>query len=75
MVKGNALSYAEISSEVEKVISDDREIAAAFKQFFINIISSLKISPKQIYKTDVGNDNESFLNYIYRFKIIRVSKL
>ena len=75
MVKGNALSYAEISSEVEKVISGDREIAAAFKYFFINIISSLKISPKQIYKIDVGNDNESFLNYIYRFKIIRVSKL
>ena len=66
--KGNDLSDPEISSEVEKVISEDMEIAETFNEFFVNIVSSLKISPKENYETDVGNDNEPILNYINKFK-------
>ena len=66
--KGNDLSDPEISSEVEKVISEDMEIAVTFNEFFVNIVPSLKISPKENYETDVGNDNESILNYINKFK-------
>ena len=60
--KGNDLSDPEISSEVEKVISEDMEIAETFNEFFVNIVPSLKISPKENYETDVGNDNELILN-------------
>ena len=66
--KGNDLSDPEISSEVEKVISEDKEIAETFNEFFVNIVPSLKISPKENYETDVGNDNEPILNYINKFK-------
>ena len=72
--KGNDLSDPEISSEVEKVISEDKEIAETFNEFFVNIVPSLKISPKENYETDVGNDNEPILNYINKFKNIKVSK-
>ena len=72
--KGNDLSDPEISSEVEKVISKDREIADTLNKCFVNIVSSLNISPKENSKTDVGNDNETILNYINKFKIIRASK-
>ena len=65
--KGKDLSDPEISSEVEKVISD-MEIAETFNEYFVNINPSLKISPKENYETDVGNDNESILNYIDNFK-------
>ena len=34
----------------------------------MNIVPSLKISPKENYKIDVGNDNEPILNYINKFK-------
>ena len=68
MEKGNDLSDPEISSEIEKVILDDMEIAETFNEFFVNIVPSLKISPKENYKTDVGNDNETILNYINKFK-------
>ena len=44
--KGNALSDPEISSEVEKLISDNKEIVETFNEFFMNIVPSLKISPK-----------------------------
>ena len=44
------------------------EIAETFNEFFVNIVASLKISPKENYKTDVGNDNEPILNYIKKFK-------
>ena len=57
--KGNDLSDPEISSEVEKVISEDMEIAETFNEFFV---------PKENYETDVGNDNEPILNYINKFK-------
>ena len=66
--KGNDLSDPEISSESEKVISEDMEIDEIFNEFFANIVPSLKISPKEIYETDVGNDNEPILNYINKFK-------
>ena len=66
--KGNDLSGPEISSEVEKVISEDMEIAKTFNEFFVNIVPRLKISPKENYETDVGNDNEPILNYINKFK-------
>ena len=67
MEKGNDLSDPEISRKVEKVISKDMEIAEKFNEFF-NIVPSLKISPKENCKTDVGNDNEPILNYINKFK-------
>ena len=66
--KGNDLSDPEISSEVEKVISEDMEIAETFNEFFVNIVPSLKISPKENYETDVRNDDEPVLNYINKFK-------
>ena len=66
--KENDLNDPEISSEVEKVVSDDMEITETFKEFFANIVPSLKISPKENYETDVGNDNEPILNYINKFK-------
>ena len=72
--KGNNLSDPEISSEVEKVISKDREIADTLNKCFVNIVPSLNISPKENSKTDVGNHNETILNYINKFKIIRASK-
>ena len=78
MERGNALSGSEISSAIENAISDDREIAEKFNDFFVNIVPRLKISPKENYKTDdVANDNEPILNYINKFKnhpIIKVIK-
>ena len=68
--KGNDLSNPEISSEVEKVLSEDMEIAETFNEFFVNIVPSLKISSKENYETNVGKDNEPILNYIDKFKII-----
>ena len=62
------LSDPEISSEVEKVISEDMETAETFNEFFVNIVPSLKISPKENYKTDAGNDNKPILNYINKSK-------
>ena len=41
------------------------EIAERFNDFFV---PSLKISAKENYETDVGNDNELILNYINKFK-------
>ena len=41
--------------------------AETFHKFFVNIVPSLKISPKENYETDVGNDNEPILNYINKF--------
>ena len=64
MEKGTDLSDPEISSEVEKVISEDMEIAETFNEFFVNIVPSLKLSPKENYETDVGNGNEPILNYV-----------
>ena len=60
--KANDLSDPEISSEVEKVISNDMAIAGTFNEFFVSIVPSLKISPKENYETDLGNDNEPILN-------------
>ena len=60
--KGNDLNDPEISSEVQIVISEDMEIVETFNEFFVNIVPSLKISPKENYETDVGNDNELILN-------------
>ena len=68
MEKGNDLSDREISSKVEKVISEDMEIAETFKEFFVNIVTNLKILSKENYKTDVGNDNQPILNCINKFK-------
>ena len=45
--KGNDLSDPKISSEVEKVILDDMEIAETFNEFFVNIVPSLKFSHKR----------------------------
>ena len=64
MEKGNDLSDPEISSEVERVMLEDKEIAETFKEFFVNTVPSLKISPKENYETDVRNDNKLILNYI-----------
>ena len=73
--KGNDLSDPEICSEVEKVISEDMEIAETFNEFFVNIFPSLKISPKENYETDVWNDNDPILNYINKFKNHRSVKV
>ena len=37
----NDLRDPEFSSEVEKVISDDREIAETFNKFFVNILPKI----------------------------------
>ena len=63
-----------MSSEVEKVISNDRETAETFNDFFVNIVPSLKISPWENYKIDIENDNEPMLNYINKFKKFKVIK-
>ena len=62
--KENALSDPKIYSEVKKVISDDWKMAKTFNEFFENIAPSLKILPKEITKSDVGNDIEPTSNYI-----------
>ena len=61
--RGNPLSDPEISSENEKVISDDSEDGETFNNFFVSIVSSPKVLPKENYETDIGNDTE-FINYI-----------
>ena len=66
--KGKNTSDPEIFSEIEKVISEDMENDETFNEFFVNIVPSLKISPKENYETDVGNDNEPILNYINKFR-------
>ena len=66
--KGNDLSDLEISSEIEKVISEDMEIDETFNRCFVNIVPSLKISQKKNYERVVGNDKEPILNYINKFK-------
>ena len=35
---------------------------------FFSTVPSRKTSPKEFYKTDLGNDNEPILNYINKFK-------
>ena len=75
MEKENDLSDPKISSEVDKVIPEDTEIAETFNEFLVNIVTSLKIFLKENYETDVGNDGKPILNYINKFKIIRASKL
>ena len=75
MEKENDLSDPKISSEVDKVIPEDTEIAETFNEFLVNIVTSLKILLKENYETDVGNDDKPILNYINKFKIIRASKL
>ena len=52
--KGNNLSDPEISSEVEKMISEDMEIAETFNEFFVNIVHSLKISQTKTTKQMSG---------------------
>ena len=61
-------SHPDISSEVEKVISEDMDIAETFNEFFVNIVASLKILPKENYETDIKNDKNPTLNYISKFK-------
>ena len=56
------LSDPEIPSEFEKVISEDMEIDETFNEFFVNIVTSLKISLKENYETNVENDKEPILN-------------
>ena len=53
--KGNDLNDPEISSRSWE--SDFRwiEIAKTFSEFFVNIVPSLKILPKENYETDVEN--------------------
>ena len=58
---GNGLNDPGISSEVQRAISHDRGIAETFNDFFVNIVSNLKILPNENYEIDVGNDNESIL--------------
>ena len=50
------------------MISDDMEIVETFNEFLVTMVSSLKVSLKENYETDVENDNEPILNYINKFK-------
>ena len=59
--KEDDLSDPEMSSEVDKVIPEDMEIAEILNEFFVNIVPSLKILPKE-------NDDKPILNYIIKFK-------
>ena len=45
-------------------------IAETFDDFFVNIVPSFKISSKENYQPDAGNDNEPMpiLNYIKKKK-------
>ena len=72
MQNRNDLSDLEISSGVEKIELDDREIVETFNEFCVNIVSSLKISPKENCKADVGNDSEPILNYFKNHLSIKV---
>ena len=54
--------------KLRKVISEDMDIAETFNEFFVNIVASLKILPKENYETHVGNDSKPTLNYISKFK-------
>ena len=72
MENRNNLSDPEISSVVEKVVLDDREFVETFNNFFVNIVSSLKISPKENYETDAGSDSEPRLNYFKNHSSIKV---
>ena len=44
------------------------EIVETFNEFLVTMVSSLKVSLKENYETDVENDNEPILNYINKFK-------
>ena len=59
MEKGNALTDSEIFSEIEKVISDDKGISKNIKDFFANIVTTVKISQQENYETGI-----SFFNYV-----------
>ena len=72
MENRNNLSDPEISSVVEKVVLDDREFVETFNNFFVNIVSSLKISPKENYETDAGSDSEPSSNYFKNHSSIKV---
>ena len=72
MQNRNDLKDPEISSGVEKIELDDREIVETFNEFCVNIVSSLKISPKENCKADVGNDSEPILNYFKNHPSIKV---
>ena len=54
MEKGNALTDSEIFSEIEKVISDDKGISKNIKDFFANIVTTVKISQQENYETGIG---------------------
>ena len=68
MEKGNDLSDPEISSELGKVISDDRGIVELFNDFLCDIVTNFKILPRENYEIDVGNDNEPILNHVNKFE-------
>ena len=64
MGKREISNEAENPSEIETVISDDREVAETSNHYILNIVPSLKISPKENYKPDIWNANDPSLNYI-----------
>ena len=68
MEKENDLNDPEISSEVEKVNSEDIELAKTFSKSFVKIVPSPKISLKENYEIDVEYDNGPISNYINKFK-------
>ena len=72
MQNRNDLKDPEISSGVEKIELDDREIVETFNESCVSIVSSLKISPKENCKADVSNDSETILNYFKNHPSIKV---
>ena len=47
-------SEVEIHSEIETVISNDKEATQIFNSFFVNIVPNLKFSPKENYEVELG---------------------
>ena len=64
-----------IPSEIETVISEDREVAKKFNNIFASIVPSLKLYPKILMKQRKGNDKESVLDYINNFRNHHSNKL
>ena len=47
-------SEVEIHSEIETVISNDKEATQIFNSFFVNIVPNLKFSSKENYEVELG---------------------
>ena len=60
-------NQAEIFEE-EEIISDDKEIAEVFNEFFINIVPNLKITTDHFQNPDFQRTENPVLNAINKYK-------